>query len=195
MAESIKSIRSSGGDYTTLSGWESGEQADLTATGTIAIAECYDDWAAGLDDTCTVAGWTTDSGDYIIIRAADGHGHDGTPDTGFWVQKSQNFAALLQVDQDYTQITQLEVHNNGGSSAVAFSSTSGTAIVWDRCIASDGSGGFSGIQQGQTVRNSLAVGCTPGLLPKTGKSLIFIIAWLRVIPPGSMVLQMALGRL
>ena len=61
-----KTIKSSGGDYTSLSAWEAAEQADITGLGP-SIAECYD-----VDDTTptTISGWTTTASDYIEIIAA-----------------------------------------------------------------------------------------------------------------------------
>ena len=45
--EDINYIKPSGqgGDYTTLAGWESGEDGDLTSSDTIAIAEIAGDWS------------------------------------------------------------------------------------------------------------------------------------------------------
>lgn len=75
--EVIKTIKTSSGDYTSLSGWEAGQQADITlATGndTIQIAECY-----SMSDTTKVvfAGWTTAAGNYIKIYAPASERHDG----------------------------------------------------------------------------------------------------------------------
>ena len=64
-----RTVKPSGGDYTTLSAWEAGEQADLPSLDEIRQAECY-----AMQDTTavTIDGWTTDATRYIRIFAAPG---------------------------------------------------------------------------------------------------------------------------
>jgi len=89
--EVVKTIRASGGDYSTLSGFLSGEGRDLTATDEIAVAEVYNDWATGLGDRFFGSGFTTDHTRYVIVRPAAGSGtngpnkHNGIPESGFSV--------------------------------------------------------------------------------------------------------------
>jgi hypothetical protein len=74
----IKSIKAAGGgDYTSLSSWETARRGDITATGrdTIEIAEVYDKADTGL--TLSSANWTVDASHYIWIRAASGYAHLG----------------------------------------------------------------------------------------------------------------------
>jgi len=99
-----KTIRSSSGDYTTLSAWESGEQVDLVAADEIAVAECYDDWPSGLNDVPTIAGWTTDSERYVKVYVPSAERHNGTPATGFYVYTDQNYGYPLKVSQNYTVV-------------------------------------------------------------------------------------------
>jgi hypothetical protein len=148
-------IRSSGGDYTTLSAWEAAIESDLTVapsmvftvsdtgtydsatddgdtitfsgggtgtlkhintdnkayivscTGTIdtgtvtcdtsshtfaisdtgdqiglAIAECYNDWPSGLDDSLTISGWTADASHHVKVYAPESERHDGMMKSG-----------------------------------------------------------------------------------------------------------------
>jgi len=55
---STKTIKSSGGDYTSLTAWEAGEQADLVALDRVAVAECYD--FESVESPISINGWTTD---------------------------------------------------------------------------------------------------------------------------------------
>lgn len=69
-----RTVQPAGGDYTTLSAFEAGEQADITlATGndTIVEADC-----ATFDDATqvTFAGWTTSATNFIRVFARDDHG-------------------------------------------------------------------------------------------------------------------------
>ena len=75
MGTVTKTIKSSGGDYTSLAAWESGMQDDLVSTTTISIAECY-----AMDDpggTVQIEGWTTSSDYYIKIYTPASERHDG----------------------------------------------------------------------------------------------------------------------
>ena len=83
-----------GGDYSTFSAWESGEQADITATGSnvTAVAECYNDWASGLTTSnVEIRGdaWTVDATHWVEWRVASGEDHGGDPDAGFWVLNTE----------------------------------------------------------------------------------------------------------
>ena len=73
----VSTIKSSGGDFTSVSAWESSKQADLTGNGP-EEAECYN-----FQDTTvvTILGWTTTASDYIRIYSENSPGtnrHDGT---------------------------------------------------------------------------------------------------------------------
>jgi len=84
----IKTIKSDGtGDYTTLVAWEADlDNVDIYDSGNIAIAEVYD---LGSD----YAGVVINGGDTVglektIIRAPEGHRHDGTRNTGARINAS-----------------------------------------------------------------------------------------------------------
>lgn len=65
----LVTVAPSGGDYTSLSAAEAGEQQDLTALGEIMEIEC----AAMTDTTAvTFAGWTTSSSFFVRVKAAAG---------------------------------------------------------------------------------------------------------------------------
>ncbi len=57
--------------------------------GAIPVAECYNDWPSGLNDTvaisCNPSGIINDSQHKIVIRAPSGQRHNGIPHTGFYL--------------------------------------------------------------------------------------------------------------
>ena len=76
--EVVKTVKPSGGDYSSLSAWEAGEQRDLVAADEIAVAECY-----SMVDTNKVlfSGWTTDADHYIKATTPVSERHNGIFDT------------------------------------------------------------------------------------------------------------------
>lgn len=73
-------IPAGGGDYTSLSAWEAGEQKNLVTADEIAVAECY---SGEVTQTLTIAGWTVDATHYTHIRAASGQEHGGLSNAGY----------------------------------------------------------------------------------------------------------------
>lgn len=206
--EFISTLRSSGGDYATMTAWEAAVQCNLTsastlvfagtrtgtvgdaasvtgansgATGTvihctatqllltvtsgtfqsaeaievdgsnyfttsdagdsaIAVLECYNDWASGLDDIVVINGWGVGATNYIAVRTANGSGtqgsntHNGTPESGFYIAASNGGDAVVQSWQRYTKFIGLEIKNTyvGSWGPIALRLYS-TALV-DRCI-------------------------------------------------------------
>ena len=141
-------LRSSGGDYTTMSAWEAAQQRDLVTADEIAQLNCYDDWPSGLSNTCLVSGWTTDATRYVYITAPSGERHDGTPaGGGFTLTYSTNFTNILEVAAStYATIEWIvSKHTTKGS---GFRANSNTTIK--KCIGrnAQGSSSRAGIQIG-----------------------------------------------
>ena len=69
MATITRTVKSSGGDYSSLSAWEAGRQGNLVTAGNIERAECYT-----MTDTTgfEIDGWTVDSSNYPFIEGASG---------------------------------------------------------------------------------------------------------------------------
>ena len=106
-----KTIKSSGGDYTSLSAWEAGQQADITsATGndTIQVAECYN-----FTDTTFVRidGWTTSATNYIKIYTPTAQRHNGTASTGYKIRVTDQ--AALDSREEYVRIDGLILQHDG----------------------------------------------------------------------------------
>lgn len=99
-----KTVKASGGDYTTLSAWEDAIDGDLTGTG-VAEVTCY-----AIDDTTAVsiAGWTTTSSDYVYIHVDSTARHAGK-----WDGDKYNLV-LADVDaftigEDFVRVDGLQV--------------------------------------------------------------------------------------
>lgn len=155
--ESISSIRSSGGDYTSLTSWEAGEQADIVTADEIAIAECYDDWPSGLADSLTIDGWTTDATRYIIVRAASGEGHTGESGTGFWMTSSSSTSTIVN-KESYTRIQDLEANKPSSAGGNVIRELGGNSLI-ERCILTgDGTGpAFQFGANDSVFRNNLVI--------------------------------------
>ena len=108
--EVTHTIRSSGGDYTSLSAWEAGEQRNLVDDDQIEIAECYNDWTNGLEDAPVIDGWTTDDTRYIKIYTPTSERHDGTAGTGFWLKnQTDSWRSSLAINDPYVLVEGLEI--------------------------------------------------------------------------------------
>lgn len=147
--EVVSTIRSSGGDYTTVSAWEAGEQGDLVTADEIRVAECYNDWVGGLSNTVVIDGSTTDSTRYLVVRAAAGQGHDGTPETGFWIRSTNASVSTIDVRDSYTLIEGIEARVTNTSSGFArgiYLNTGSSNSTVRRCLARSQAASGSGIQ-------------------------------------------------
>lgn len=160
-----KSVKSAGGDYSTLSGWESGQQGNLTISDTIQRACCYD---FALSDDVAVSGWTTSATQYPEIRAqktaADGgatqsglgHSRD-VSGSGFQISNNASGAATIRVVTAFTRVIGLNIKstdasqpwgtNFGGAWAVANDTT-----LLDSCVLQAPSC-TAGYALGDTVAN------------------------------------------
>ena len=132
----VKTIRASGGDYTTLSAWEAANQGDLVAADEVRVAECYNDWPSGLIDAVNIDGSTTDATRYMAITVAAGHRHTGKPDTGFRIVRSSAYSAVIIFGDPSCRASWLDVRNTGaGGTAIRQNGTNGSNSRASRCIA------------------------------------------------------------
>lgn len=123
----VKTIRASGGDYTTLTAWEAANQGNLVTADEIRVAECYNDWPSGLDDKLVIDGSTTDATRYLMITVAAGHRHAGTPQSGFYLKKNVGFDTLLRDSDPYTRLEWLDIENTNSNGQALFANAgSGT---------------------------------------------------------------------
>lgn len=133
MVEVVKTVRNSGGDYTSISAFIAGEQRALGAD-EVAVAELYDDFPGGLTDSFDVAGFTnTNATAYVEIRPAAGHEHGGVFGGGARVNHGVNLSDVASLSNTYTRLTDLQINHTHG--------TDGTAVMigaanckLERCI-------------------------------------------------------------
>ena len=107
--EVIKTVKSSGGDYTSLSAWEAGQQGNLVTADEIRTAECY-----SFQDTTavTIVGWTTDATRYIKITTPSAERHDGKWNAGkYRLEVSDTGSGFpdLWSREDYVRIDGLQI--------------------------------------------------------------------------------------
>lgn len=135
MADTIKTVKPSGGDYSTLEAWEAGQQKTISS-GNREIAEC-DAMVEDVGATyLTITGWGTAADASILIRAAAGNGHGGDYTQGYRYHSQANVQGFY-VNQSYVRLEGLVFRNDatgnhGGYAGVAFTSN-GVIVETDGC--------------------------------------------------------------
>lgn len=135
-----KVVATSGGDYTSLSNWEAGQQGDLVAADEIRVAECHID---GADSTAvTINGWTTDATRYIKITVPAEHRHAGVRSTSKYKLTSPLFNY-----EEFVRVEGLQISVAGDRGLWSYSGT-GADIRYSDCLlyncGSDGAFVYSG---------------------------------------------------
>lgn len=106
-----RTVKSSGGDYTSLAAWEIGEQADFVAADEIREADLY-----AMTDTTAVLidGSTTDATRFMRIKVSERH-------AGAWDAAKYNLSVAnsiaLDIRDDYVRIEGLQVEVNAANAA------------------------------------------------------------------------------
>lgn len=179
------SVKSSGGDYSSLSSAEAGEQGDLVSLDRQLDIECYSMNDSGAN--VTVNGWTTDATRYLRIYAAAGERHAGAWSTSkYRISRASGAAPILTVSEDYVRLEGLQIEDTDatfGQGSIQVSSTAAAAssdIRIDSCIFR--AGGTRGavdsystvyIVSGKTtIRNTLIYGnaLNPGVFSTFGSN-------------------------
>jgi hypothetical protein len=105
-----KTIKPSGGDYTTVGAWESGEQGDLVAADEVRVGVCY---AFLQSAAVTIDGSTTSSTQYPKLTVDPTARHAGildeTSEKFRWVLAS--FGELLRLSDPFTRIEYVQFKN------------------------------------------------------------------------------------
>lgn len=165
MANKTVTVKSSGGDYTSLNGAFAGEDdtGDLVTNTCILTIECY-----AMEDTTqadTGTGFTTSASYYIniIVPAAERH-------SGVWSGSKYRFVCGAQYDAallnqaNYTRFTGLQLQRTHSGATAGILQTTGTDITVDSCIiyrpdsAGNGSG-LTGVRNGNIV-NTIIYGAS-----------------------------------
>lgn len=153
--EVVKTIRASGGDYTSLSAWEAALPASLVAVDEQHTAVCYNDWPSGLSETIVdVSGVTTDATRYPRIEVAAGHGHGGISRAGFWItaNSGSNTVSPFALNVPYAVAEGIEVNNERLSPSAAVIFGAANTEVYGAIVTTGGSGGL-GFMGGGTNGN------------------------------------------
>lgn len=114
MVDTVKTIKPSGGDYTSLSAWEAGQQK-VIASGDTEQAECY-----AMSDTTavTINGWTTASDAYIRIYTPASERHDGKWNTAKY--RLEVAGTVLTVEEENVRLDGLQVFMTNTASSFLY---------------------------------------------------------------------------
>jgi hypothetical protein len=160
-----RTVKSSGGDYTSLAAAEAGEQGDIVSSDEQVDIECYAS-AAGDSSQVTINGWTTDATHYLRIVCPAGERHAGVWDAAKYylgVTTSGAPGGALTNFENYTRVEFLQIRNLRSSPP-----------EYNDCVYSDCVGAFlnglilrdgyrgctfeNGAGRGNRLRNVLAYG-------------------------------------
>ena len=181
-----KTIKSSGGDYTSLSAWEAANQGDLVTADEIRQAECY----AFTDTTaCVIDGSTTDATRYLRVYTPSAERHAGVFDSSKYnITLGTDFVRPLRVLDDFVRIEGLQLHQSGtGVNAYGAMEATGPAtsdIRVEACIlrsstssTHDSNGATMSHGGGSlTIRNTVIVGGRNGVYTTFSASAPTLVA-------------------
>lgn len=123
----IRTVKATLGDYSSLAGWEAGEQGDLPTLDEIRKAECYN--FADANDVA-FSGWETDSTRYIWVFVPLAERHDGTSrdvgGTGYQISSGSSVGTIRPVE-DYVVLEGLNIKNTTIDAAINWTSGTFTA--------------------------------------------------------------------
>lgn len=154
----VSSIKSSGGDYTSLLSWQADKAGDLVTATEGETAQCYN-----FEDTggaCQFGGWTCDATYFITVEAVDDHG-------GKWSTSAYRRNNVLKFNYnggaEFAQIKGIQVstisatangfhdeHNSPGDEI-----TISKCIVYTTAATPSSSCGFYGDYSDLVVQNCL----------------------------------------
>lgn len=158
----IKTIKPSGGDYTSLSAWEAANQGNLVTADEKRVAECY----SMIDSAqCTVDGSTTNTTCYLEIYTPTSERHNGTRSPSKYLMEANfgSFTPALSIQDDYTRVQGLQFHGTGSSAGIQTTNCSNVRI--SDCLSYDcGSEGVLIYQSSSaiTLMNVVSLHCNRG---------------------------------
>lgn len=132
VAQSI--VREDGtGDYTTLAGWESGEQRDLVASDEVVRAQIEGTWSSAESGNVYINGWTADQYHHLDIEAVGDARHDGSWTTDAYRIDGGSFNYAMQEQQGYSVVVGIQMTGTDNSGATWISHGAGNC-VWEDII-------------------------------------------------------------
>lgn len=153
-------VKSAGGDYTSLASAEAGEQGDLVSLDRQLNIECYAS-AAGDSTQVTVSGWTTDATRYIDIYCPEGERHAGVWDAAKYhlsVTTSGSPGGVITLRELCTRVRYLQVRNLRATppafNQAIYGDTDGNFLI-DGCITRGGNVGIGVSPVPNQIRNCI----------------------------------------
>lgn len=140
MADVIRSIRSSGGDYTNLHDLLTTEQTDLVAAGDNLVIEVYDDFSGVLDASVRMNNYpsfNTDASNRIIIRAPVSERHNGQLLSGATISTNNAYEPPFRADSQVVEIEWMIIHQRNSN---AVTGAVGGAILRNCLVINESSG-------------------------------------------------------
>ena len=155
-----KTIKSAGGDYSTIGGWEAGEQKDFVAGDELGVGECYAFQQTAL---VTIDGSTTDATRHMKLTVHSSARHAGIYDASgskfSWV--SSGSGSQLQISDDYFEAEYLQMKSTHASNGISIT-VSNTGCVLSQIIATKATlNGVISVASGGTnaiLRNCIVYG-------------------------------------
>ncbi len=120
MAERLVTVRPSGGDYTSLSNAEAGEQDDLAAAGDHLVIEIQGDWSSAADALCVFNGSTTSATSYIEVRTDAANRHAGALDTSLY-RISSGAGSNVSLQDGFVHLIGLQILPSSATGIVVLS--------------------------------------------------------------------------
>lgn len=131
-----------GGYHTSISAfitWAQANYPNLVTADVQLTAVCYDDWPSGLNDEIVVSGFTVDATRYLKFTVAEGHRHNGTLRSGFYVWHTNTGKRVWTVSTRYCRIEWMDIHAPlTASTGCYYVDTNGDYISLTNCIGEAG---------------------------------------------------------
>lgn len=192
MATNVSTINHGSEDYSTIALWESDTDTNLVAAGDIEVLEVWSDDGAISQGGITIAGATTDSSNYRVIRAKSGDewGGDLTPTSVaaiavtttnaiqinesyfrvediFFDTPTSNSRFPIRVDYDYVVITRCFFDDGSGPNI------RGDYLNCNRCVMLNTEDAFDNIGGNCTLANCTLAGGTYGIYNTASNMLVY----------------------
>lgn len=146
MPTTVTKVIGTGGDYTTIQGWEDALPADLVSGDTLQRGQCKNQT---FSENVTISGQTTDSTRYVVLECQTGASFKDNANvrTNALVYNTSNGMALagnvpLTVGTNYTRLIGLQVRNNSSYGLALDISALVTNVLAQKCIFKNGTGAF-----------------------------------------------------
>lgn len=168
-----------GRDYTSLATWEADTDTDLVTATKGEVLTCYAD-STTYNDIVTIAGATTNSSYFRVVRAVSGS--RGTPTSGVRFEVSSASDVLIfTVTENYAVIQDIAAKATASAAnknAIAYTIDGTTASKFIGCTAynctASGTGAVAGFNLITTVANetSFAINCVATGCTDAGKAAV-----------------------